>query len=190
MPKSKGLTPKEKLFCRYYVVSFNGVQAMKKAGYKQTYKSLRVSVGRLLAKPCIAEAIDKIVEERNRVCNVDAKWVVDRLKQVAYADFSKFMEMGKEGCTKDELEKIPKYIRTMIQSVQIHEKPARYARDGECIEEASKVFKFTLMSKDKAMKLLGKHTGAVKDTFESTSTNIHYHGSISDMMDALDDETD
>ena len=187
MPKVKGLTPKEKSFCEHYVQSFNSTRASRLAGYNQKATSLATTGYNLLRKPEVAEYVDKLVAERNRTCQVDAKWVVDRLKQVAYADFSKFMEMGKEGCTKDELEKIPKYIRTMIQSIQIHEKPNRYDRHGECIEEESKVYKFTLMSKDKAVKLLGKHTGAIKDIAETT--NVHYHGSISDMMDSLD-ETD
>jgi phage terminase small subunit len=47
-PDSSGLTIKQKLFCSFYLESWNGVQSAKAAGYSGSYSALGVTSHRLL----------------------------------------------------------------------------------------------------------------------------------------------
>jgi hypothetical protein len=56
-----GLTPKRKLFVKYYLINFNATQAAKKAGYSP--RSARDIGYELLTKPDIKQAIRKHTDE-------------------------------------------------------------------------------------------------------------------------------
>lgn len=180
MPKRNGkFTAKEKRFCEEYVIDFNGTAAMERAGYRYATKNvLAVTAHHLLRKPNVKAYINELVDERKKVCNIDAKYVVDRLKQIENTDFSEYIAMGKEGVTKAQLDKIPKYVRTMIQDITcIVEQIGRKKRA---------VYKFKMMSKDKALKYLGKHTQAITDNVRGKH-EVRV-STVSDLMEGLDGE--
>ena len=75
------LTEKQKAFCREYVVDLNATRAAIRAGYSQ--KTARQIATENLSKPAIQEAIKVLQDERAERTQVDADFVVERLRAIA-----------------------------------------------------------------------------------------------------------
>jgi len=75
------LTEKQKAFCREYIVDLNATQAAIRAGYSQ--KTARQIATENLSKPAIQEAIRVLQDERAERTQVDADFVVERLRAIA-----------------------------------------------------------------------------------------------------------
>ena len=75
------LTEKQKAFCREYVVDLNATRAAIRAGYSQ--KTARQIATENLSKPAIQEAIRVLQDERAERTQVDADFVVERLRAIA-----------------------------------------------------------------------------------------------------------
>lgn len=75
------LEPKQERFCQEYVVDLNGTQAAIRAGYSQ--KTANEQSSQLLAKLNIKERIEELQKAIADSLEVDAKWITERLKQVA-----------------------------------------------------------------------------------------------------------
>jgi phage terminase small subunit len=71
------LTAKQQLFVKEYLVDLNATQAAIRAGYSK--KTANRIGGQLLVKTCIANALQKAIEERNRRVEVNQDFVVAAL---------------------------------------------------------------------------------------------------------------
>lgn len=73
------LTPRQSLFVAEYLVDLNGTQAAIRAGYSQ--KSAGRFAQELLAKTHIAEAVTAARGKREKSTEVNAAWVLERLRE-------------------------------------------------------------------------------------------------------------
>lgn len=80
----KTLTPKQEMFCREYLIDLNATQAAIRAGYSE--KTANVIGPENLAKPCVQEVIQELKKEREKRVEIDADWVLRRLKEIDEMD--------------------------------------------------------------------------------------------------------
>lgn len=104
---SDELTDKQRLFCIYYVKSFNATQAAIKAGYSTD--SAHVQGSRLIRNAKVAEEISRLKGEMQQGVFVDAMDVLNKYIQIAFADLTEYVKF------------------TPIESVK---KVAHYGEDG------------------------------------------------------------
>lgn len=70
----KGLTEKQKMFVKEYLIDLNATQAAIRAGYSED--SARQIANETLTKPYIQEAIQKAQDKRAEKLDIDAEWVL------------------------------------------------------------------------------------------------------------------
>lgn len=77
----KKLTPKQQLFVKEYLIDLNATQACIRAGYGE--KNAKQQGTENLAKPIIKEAIQEAMQKRSEKVELDANWVLTKLKAIA-----------------------------------------------------------------------------------------------------------
>ncbi|WP_342538463.1 terminase small subunit [Sporosarcina sp. FSL K6-1540] len=90
--ESDDLTDKQRLFCIYYIKSFNQTMAAIKAGYSRN--SAHVEGSRLIRIPKVAEEIRRLKGEMQQGIFIDAMDVLNKYIQIAFADITDFVEFG------------------------------------------------------------------------------------------------
>lgn len=78
------MTPKEHLFVSEYLLSLNGADAYRKAGY--SHKAANVEARKTLTKPHIAAEIARQLEERCKRLEIDADALLRRAATILTAD--------------------------------------------------------------------------------------------------------
>lgn len=78
---TKKLTDKQEMFCHEYIIDLNGTQAAIRAGYSE--KTARSTASNLLTKPNILARVKELKDARAEKLNLDAYWVLKRLKDVS-----------------------------------------------------------------------------------------------------------
>jgi hypothetical protein len=78
------MTPKEHLFVSEYLLSLNGADAYRKAGY--SHKGANVEARKILTKPHIAAEIARQLEERCKRLEIDADALLRRAATILTAD--------------------------------------------------------------------------------------------------------
>ncbi len=91
---SEDLTDKQRLFCIYYLKSFNATQAMIKAGYAAD--SAHVEGHRLLRKPKVAEYIRDLKQDMANNVFVEAMDVLNVYIKIAFTDITEFLVFGQK----------------------------------------------------------------------------------------------
>lgn len=130
------LTHKQQLFVAEFLVSLNATQAAKKAGYKGSDKQLTVTGAQNLAKPSIAEAVKKAMDERAEKIGITQDWVLGNLKTVA------------ERC---------------MQTAPVLDRRGNHVRVETPDGEEALAYTFNALGANKALELLGKHLGMFTD---------------------------
>ena len=74
------LEPKQESFCAEYMIDLNATQAAIRAGYSKN--SARQIGSENLSKPAIADRIAALQAERGAKTELDAEWVLERLKRI------------------------------------------------------------------------------------------------------------
>lgn len=81
--KEKGLTAKQELFCKEYIIDLNATQAYIRAGYKvKDEKSAGVLGHKMLKNVNIAQKVDELKAQREQKLNIDAEWVLKEAVEV------------------------------------------------------------------------------------------------------------
>lgn len=81
-PKTKkNLTAKQLMFCKEFLIDFNGTQAAIRAGYSK--KTARQIATENLAKPYVRNEIEKLMDERTKRVERSADEVIEKLWEVA-----------------------------------------------------------------------------------------------------------
>lgn len=145
------LTPKQKLFCKYYLISLNATDAAIKAGYSK--KTADVIGSENLVKPNIKEYLQSQMKKREEKLEITADKVITEIAKLAFANTSDVLEISDSGVIIKDLSNI----------------------DTTCIASAEEVFdkegmrlgvKIKLHDKTKNLELLGRHLGLFKDKIE------------------------
>ncbi|MBS4172110.1 terminase small subunit [Bacillus sp. FJAT-49736] len=92
--ESGELTDKQRLFCIYYVKSFNATQSAIKAGY--AVDSAHVTGSQLLRNPKVAAEIKRIKGNMMNELYIDAMDVLQKWVKIAFADITDFATFGKK----------------------------------------------------------------------------------------------
>ena len=87
------LTDKQRLFCIYFIKSFNATKAYQKA-YKCKYESAMVNGSKLLRNPKIAEEIDNLKANKLNQIHLTESDIFQKYLDIAYSDISDFVEFG------------------------------------------------------------------------------------------------
>lgn len=142
-----GLTIKQKLFVKEYIVDFNATRAAIAAGYSE---DSAYTIGwENLRKHDVQQAIQKELQKREKRVEVSQDFVLEQLAKIAGADIKAFIEYDKNG--------------------NVSLKPYEDI-DGQVVSEISDTStahgrnkKVKLHDKMKALELLGRHLGMYKD---------------------------
>ena len=145
------LTPKQKLFCKYYLISLNATDAAIKAGYSKKTAN-RIGTENL-SKPVIREYLESQMKKREEKLEITADKVIAEIAKLAFANTTDILEITDHGVVIKDLTKL----------------------DTSCISSAEEVFdkegmrlgvKIKLHDKTKNLELLGRHLGLFKDKIE------------------------
>ena len=90
--ESDNLTDKQRLFCIYYIKSFNATMAAIKAGYATN--SAHVEGSRLLRNAKVGDEIRRLKGEMQQGIFIDAMDVLNKYIQIAFADITDYVMFG------------------------------------------------------------------------------------------------
>jgi phage terminase small subunit len=156
------MTPRQKAFCREYLIDLSATQAAIRAGYSPKradaigYENLR--------KPEVAKYLAEKMQERAERAEIDADWVLKRLVEDATADLA---DLYDENGHLKSVHDWPMAWRTGLVA-GIDTVQERIGTDPEGKPEFAIVRKVKLADRSKLLELLGKHVdiGAFKDRVE------------------------
>jgi len=123
---------KQEAFCQHYIITLNGAEAARQAGY--SVKTARTIGSKLLTKVDVQKRLDALIEERNERFEITQDDVLRDIEQV------------KDRC----MASVP---------VQVWH-PGLEAYIDKIDENGRTIYEFQSHSALKALELLGKHTGA------------------------------
>lgn len=92
--ESDELTEKQRLFCIYYMKSFNATMAAIKAGYSSD--TAHVQGSRLLRNVKVADEIRSLKEQMQQGIFIDAMDVLNKYIKIAFADITDYATFGKK----------------------------------------------------------------------------------------------
>lgn len=148
------LTDKQKLFCIYFIKSFNATKAYHKA-YNCKYESAMVNGSKLLRNAKIAEEIKRLKENKLNQIYFSEEDLFQKYLDIAYSDITDFVEFGKKEVELVDNEGRKGKIETTYTIVKNSDEV-----DGTLITEISnnsKGVKVKLQDRIKAMEWLSDH---------------------------------
>ena len=87
------LTPKQKLFVIHYAITRNGVEAVRLAGYKGTYESMKVEASRLLSNANLLKAYDAYMRPFFEGQGITVQRTLEHIADLAYAPWGDFVQV-------------------------------------------------------------------------------------------------
>ena len=164
------LVEKQEKFLQRYVQDFNITRS-----YREIYTTCKSDISaaasgsKLLRQDKVKTRLDEILAERAKATKVDSTYIVEYLKGAAELDLEDFATIGKAGVTLKEFKAIPKAIRKYCTEVSMSE-----------TKRGTVIVNFKVFSKEKAIDMLAKHTGATRERVE-LSGNVTVN-SITDLV--------
>lgn len=155
------LTDKQRLFCLYYIKSFNATQSYLKA-YMCNYETALVAGPRLLGNVRVKAEIEQLKEIKRQQIAVDESDLVELHMRIAFADMGDYVSFGREeiqvmgmfGPVKDEDGNV---CTEVVNTVRLNEssmvdtqliKEVKQGKDGVAIK---------LIDRCKSLEWLDKH---------------------------------
>jgi len=161
--ESDELTDKQRLFCLYYVKTFNATQSAIKAGYSPD--TAHVQGPRLLGNVRVKTELTRIKAELANDIYVEAKDVLSKWVKIAFSDITDFLTFGRKDVevgqdeNGDPITAEVNYVdfkdSHMIDGTLISE--VKQGRDGVSIK---------MLDKEKALDKLSTYFDLVPDTFK------------------------
>lgn len=143
----KGITPKQKRFCREYLIDCNGKQAAIRAGYAPNYACEQACM--MLVKPHIAAYLAELTKKQEMDLTVTAERVLKELARIGFHDIGAYYRRDDDGILHlRELDELTADQRAAIAEYDPEKKILR------------------LYSKDPALDKLGKHLKLFTDLHE------------------------
>lgn len=150
----KKLSPKQQRFIDEYLVDLNATQAAIRAGYSP--RTANEQAARLLAKASVAGAIAERMAQRERRTKVTQDSVIRELARIAFADPRRVMEWGPNG------------VKLTRSSELNDDDAAAIAEVSETRTEHGGSMRVKLVSKERALELLGRHLAMFTDKIQHT----------------------
>jgi len=145
-------------FIAEYLIDLNGRQAAIRAGYSP--KTAEVQASQLLSKPNIRAAVAAAQEKRLKKLDISAERVLSELARIGFSDLrGVFDEDGSLLAMSD----LPDDVAPIIASVEVTRERTRVNGDRTETESVTKV---RAWDKVKALELLAKNLGLLKDRLQ------------------------
>lgn len=148
------LTDKQRLFCIYFIKSFNATKAYQKA-YGCKYESAMVNGSKLLRNAKIDEEIRKLKENKLNHIYLTESDIFEKYLDIAYSDITDFVEFGNK-----EVEMVDDEGRKGKIDITYTIAKNSNEVDGSLISEisnSSKGLKIKLQDKMRALQWLSEH---------------------------------
>lgn len=94
--KNNELTEKEKLFCLYYIKTFNATQSYMKAFQPKNYNVANAEGYKMLVRPCVREEIEYLKDIKRKQIMVGETDMVDLHMRIAFADIGDYLTFNEE----------------------------------------------------------------------------------------------
>lgn len=144
-----GLTDKQRLFCNYYMQSFNATQAAIKAGYSE--KSAYQIEYQLLQKTSVKAYLKNLKEQQKSELFISQEWVLNRHAQIANSNINDYITP--DGTLKKNTD------GTLIKKITV--KTSRSEFEGSYKE--SSTVSIELEDRKESLKFLTKYLGLEKE---------------------------
>ena len=170
IPKKNGLTDKQKRFCDEYLIDLNATQAAIRAGYSE--ETARNIGCENLAKPNIAEYLEKRMERREKKTEVTQEFVLRELLNIASANGTDFALVDDLG------------LARIIPTNQVAEtKRSAIA----AIKAGANGTEVKTYDKLRALELIGKHLGMFSERQASNGREVEDLSPLASMLGDDDD---
>lgn len=93
--RAEGLTDKQKLFCAYYVKSFNAIQSYIKA-YDVSYDTAHSLAYRMMANDGIRSYITALKKRRSQEIELETEDLLAKQIKIAFSDIADYLDFGSE----------------------------------------------------------------------------------------------
>ena len=168
--QDRKLNHREELFCTEYIkLDLNATQAAIAAGYSE--KTARSMASRLLTKHNISERISQLMSQRSKATQIDAEFVLRRLKEIDELDVIDIIKDDMSGFKL--LSEWPKIWRTSISSIDMKR---MITSIGENEELETIIEKIKWPDKVKNLEMIGRHVSVKawdkEDTIVNNTQNI------------------
>lgn len=158
-PKSQ-LKPKQLLFCKEYLIDFNGTQAAIRAGYSS--KCAQQIATENLSKPFIREQIQKEFDKRADRIERTGDDVVRILWKMAELDLADYITVAEGGEVQAiAFDELPDGASKLISKIK-EMRTITESKDGDRLTEQNNL-EYVLPEKTKCLELLGRHYGLFND---------------------------
>lgn len=152
------LSPRAARFVAEYLVDCNAAAAARRAGYSQ--RTAHSQGGRLLRNVAVAQAIAAAQARRVQRVEVTADAVVRELSRVAFSDVGQLHDADGNLLP---LQQLPEDARRAVVQFEAE----AVGQDGEAVTQLRRV---KLADKLKALELLARHLGMLRDKVEHSGT--------------------
>ncbi len=147
--RKPGLTAKQELFCREYLVDLNAEAAAKRAGYAA--KNAAREGCMLLKKPHVVQLVERLKSRQYQRLELKADNVLQELARIGFLDPAHVFDL--QGVMLP-IHEMPEEIRRAISSIEVE---TLYGGRGEAREAVGQLTKIKFWSKVDALQALGKH---------------------------------
>jgi phage terminase small subunit len=150
------LNENQKRFCLEYIKCFNATKAYQKA-YECDYRTAGSNGHRMLKNAEIISEIQRLKEEQTQGMFLDARAVLQKYIDIAFADITDFVEFGREEATDDlgnpyEVNRLKFKESSEVDGTIITE--VKQGKDGVSVKLADKM---------KALEFLSKYTDLLSE---------------------------
>lgn len=155
-----GLTDKQKLFCKEYLVDLNGKQAAIRAGY--SVKTANEQASRLLTNVNVQVYLKEMVNGKMKDVDDLSQKIINELNKIAFADIKDFMKFDKDGVEFKNSEDVDGTILNEVSSQTIESDKGNLRTN----------LKIKLHDKMKALEMLGKYKALFTEKIDVTITDL------------------
>lgn len=157
---AKKLTPKQKLFCKEYLIDLNATQAAIRSGYSE--KTAYSQGQRLLKNVEAKRLIQNLMDKRAEKVEIKSDEILAEIKKMAFANMLDYMTIDKDGSAFVDLSKLTREQAAAISQLEVE---SYWDKD---LKKTVKKIKFKLADKYKGQELLGRHRKLFIDKHEIT----------------------
>lgn len=158
--KERALKPKQKVFCQYYIIDWDTVNAYKKAyGEDRSEYVCRANASRLLAKDSIKAYIRTLTDDIEKTAGLSKLGIILEHKKIA---FSTMDELHDSWVTRKQFETLTAEQKACIAEIQTQVKTIM--QDDQPIQV--EFVKIKLYDKQKSLEQLARLMGYNRDELE------------------------
>lgn len=151
------LNLKQRRFCEYYALHFNGTKAAIEAGYSKAAAGQQSST--LLKNPKVREYLDHLTRKASKKIEITREAVLQEMAALAFSDIRDIF--NDDGNLKQPHEYDDKAAKA-VQSIDV---TTLNGDEGQILVATNKI---RLADKTKNLELLGKHLGLFTEKVELT----------------------